>query len=386
MIVKNEERVLGRCLGSVVGRVDEIVIVDTGSTDRTREIARAYGAKVIDYTPEDHPEAFYFDDESTLAPPPYTNQLVFADHAGARNISFDAATSDYILWLDADDILVGADRLQEVVKDLGAWHCAYFRYNWCRDDAGQVIGFSFRERIIRRDSGMRWVDPCHAVLSPQPSPRRIDERIVVEQIREPRSDNVASGVSYRNYKILRRQYEESKHAPDSRTLFYLAQETTVIDEDASIELYEKYLVAGGWDEERHEARIRLGRLLEEKSPSRASAHYWAAMTERPGFPDGHFGAARLAYLRKDWFACVQLSESGFALGNPLRIMPYNPDEVLLVPYRFYVHALLGLGRFVDALAACETGLRSSPTDAKLLLEKAHCEKLIAERAADACSD
>jgi cellulose synthase/poly-beta-1,6-N-acetylglucosamine synthase-like glycosyltransferase len=49
MIVKNEEENLPRCLASVEGIFDEIIIVDTGSTDRTKEIAREFGAKVFDF-------------------------------------------------------------------------------------------------------------------------------------------------------------------------------------------------------------------------------------------------------------------------------------------------------------------------------------------------
>ena len=49
MIVKNEEKVLARCLDSLVSLVDEMVIVDTGSTDRTREIAAGYGARVYEF-------------------------------------------------------------------------------------------------------------------------------------------------------------------------------------------------------------------------------------------------------------------------------------------------------------------------------------------------
>ena len=49
MIVKNEEAVLGRCLESVGTAADEIIVVDTGSTDRTREIAKAHGARIYDF-------------------------------------------------------------------------------------------------------------------------------------------------------------------------------------------------------------------------------------------------------------------------------------------------------------------------------------------------
>ena len=84
MIVKDEQAVLGRCLDSVQGIVDEIIVVDTGSSDCTKEIAAAYG-KVQDFEWCD-------------------------DFSAARNFSFAQATLDYILWLDADDVIEPEDR------------------------------------------------------------------------------------------------------------------------------------------------------------------------------------------------------------------------------------------------------------------------------------
>ncbi|HEX2956814.1 MAG TPA: glycosyltransferase [Chitinispirillaceae bacterium] len=80
MIVKNEAAILGRCLKSIVAAADEIVVVDTGSTDDTIVIARSFGAKVIEE--------------------PWRNDFSFA-----RNISLQYATSSWILWLDADDVV-----------------------------------------------------------------------------------------------------------------------------------------------------------------------------------------------------------------------------------------------------------------------------------------
>ena len=80
MIVKNEEEVLSRCLDSVKAFTDEIVIVDTGSTDGTRKIAADYTDRVFSFTWID-------------------------DFAAARNYAFSQATGDYLLWLDADDFV-----------------------------------------------------------------------------------------------------------------------------------------------------------------------------------------------------------------------------------------------------------------------------------------
>jgi len=80
MIVKNEEKYLKECLSSVAGIADEIVIVDTGSTDKTLEIARQFNCRI-----------FSFD---------WIN-----DFSAARNYSLSKATGDWILYLDADERL-----------------------------------------------------------------------------------------------------------------------------------------------------------------------------------------------------------------------------------------------------------------------------------------
>ncbi|MDX6629049.1 MAG: hypothetical protein QOH00_1295 [Gaiellales bacterium] len=84
MIVKDEEEMLPRCLAAVKPAVDEIIVVDTGSSDRTVEIAESFGARVL------HHE--------------WTGS--FSD---ARNVSLEAATGDWILYLDADEVLVEED-------------------------------------------------------------------------------------------------------------------------------------------------------------------------------------------------------------------------------------------------------------------------------------
>lgn len=85
MITKNEEHNIGRCLRSIKGVVDEIIVVDTGSSDKTCQIAQDFGAKV---------QSFIWNDN-------------FSD---ARNASLDLATSDWILFLDADEELTKESR------------------------------------------------------------------------------------------------------------------------------------------------------------------------------------------------------------------------------------------------------------------------------------
>ncbi|CRI00295.1 family 2 glycosyl transferase [Streptococcus pneumoniae] len=89
MIVRDEEKTIARCLDSVEKIVDEIIVVDTGSIDRTKEIVEKYTSNIYDFQWID-------------------------DFAAARNFSFSKATQEYILWLDADDVLL--EDAQEALK------------------------------------------------------------------------------------------------------------------------------------------------------------------------------------------------------------------------------------------------------------------------------
>src|SRR3989344_3396846 len=90
MITKNEERYLEQCLNSVKDIIDEIIIVDTGSTDKTKEIAKKFNAKIIDFKWID-------------------------DFSAARNESLKHATKDWILVLDADEN-IGKESVAAVKK------------------------------------------------------------------------------------------------------------------------------------------------------------------------------------------------------------------------------------------------------------------------------
>lgn len=94
MIAKDEEAFIEDCLQSVQGLVDEIVLVDTGSTDRTVEIAQRYGAKVVHHPWRD-------------------------DFSDARNVSLQHATGDWVLWLDADERLdkASAEAIRNAIRD-----------------------------------------------------------------------------------------------------------------------------------------------------------------------------------------------------------------------------------------------------------------------------
>ncbi|QWV93636.1 glycosyltransferase [Geomonas oryzisoli] len=120
MIVKNEEHNLAAALDSVRGLADELVVVDTGSTDRTRDIARIFGARLFDF--------------------PWTGSF-----AEARNFSLARAAADWILVLDADEVLAHDDLAP--LADLAA--------------RGEKVAWSFTTRNYTDEIARRgWVANC----------------------------------------------------------------------------------------------------------------------------------------------------------------------------------------------------------------------------------
>ncbi|MGH4138614.1 tetratricopeptide repeat-containing glycosyltransferase family 2 protein [Clostridium sp.] len=142
MIVKNEEDVLGRCLECVKGIVDEIIIVDTGSTDNTKKIAHEYTDKIFDFKWID-------------------------DFSAARNYAFSKATMDYNLWLDADDVILEDDikKFKELKQSLTFdVDNVMMMYNVGFDGNGAVTLSYFRERLSKRINNAQWMEPVHECL------------------------------------------------------------------------------------------------------------------------------------------------------------------------------------------------------------------------------
>lgn len=363
MIVRNEEATLGRCLESVARHVDEVIIVDTGSTDSTKAIAARHGAKVIDCNPETHPQHFFMDDESTGAPPPYSREMTLGNFGAARNVAFEAATGDYVLWLDADDVLEGGEHLRTASAEMAARgvETVWMIYNYAQDDRGRTVCQLERERIIRKGSSS-WKNRIHEVLLPIQVEKSVRSSTMVVHHRRPIER--AAGVANRNFKVLLLQMKEDPN--DARTLFYFGNEARFLDQDKAIDAYERYIELSGWPEERAVARTYLGELYEQRGKvARAFTCYAAATVEFPQLPDSWFGLGRLAFHRKDWAECCRFNEEGFKKGNPGSVIMFNPLARTYAPYLNYNVALSSSGRVQEALEACGKGLEAVPEDPHL---------------------
>jgi GT2 family glycosyltransferase/predicted Zn-dependent protease len=144
MIVKNEEANLPACLESAADLVDEMIVVDTGSADRTKEVAARFGTRVYDFTWVD-------------------------SFAAARNESLRHATGDWAFWLDADDCLDADNRrrLRELFAGLRDENVAYVMKCLCLPDAQTGTATAVDHvRLFRKHPEVRWRYRVHEQILP----------------------------------------------------------------------------------------------------------------------------------------------------------------------------------------------------------------------------
>ena len=147
MIVKNEEKVLERCLLSLQGIWDELIIVDTGSSDRTKEIAARFTDQVYDFKWID-------------------------DFSAARNYAFSKAKCEYIYSADADEVLDAANKqrflqLKEAlipeVEIVQMWYVTPPEFNTTEN-----FDKEYRPKLYKRLREFTWIDPIHETVRTEP--------------------------------------------------------------------------------------------------------------------------------------------------------------------------------------------------------------------------
>ncbi len=231
MIVKDEEEFLPRCLNSVKDYVDEMIIVDTGSTDRTVEIAESFGAKVFI-----HPWEGSF--------------------SKARNYSLKYATCDWILYLDADEELSMGDapKLKEIVKDNNYTVISFVIKNKFKDSTQE--SYANMIRLFKNFNGIYYDGIVHNTIkysgkcleSPLSiihhgynlSGNKMEEKflrtttLLKEQIKTGPHNPIPHmylGISYLEAKMYDEAIEESK------TALKLAEERGCLTEDLFVSYY-----------------------------------------------------------------------------------------------------------------------------------------------------
>lgn len=210
MIVKNEEDTLRRCLESIKDLVDEIVIVDTGSTDKTKDIAKEYTENIYDF--------------------------VWVDNFSiARNFSFSKATMEYVMWLDADDVMLSGDRdkflklKNTLTEDIDV---VVMKYNLLSKENGEVACTFSRERLVKREKNFRWIDPVHECIKVAGKIIKSDIAITHKKEGLP---------TRRNLEIFEKYIREGNELSERNWFYYARELKNLRENERAKEYYIKFL-------------------------------------------------------------------------------------------------------------------------------------------------
>ncbi|GAA0177565.1 glycosyltransferase [Clostridium sediminicola] len=222
MIVKDEEKVIGRCLECIKDIVDEIVIVDTGSTDKTIDIVSKYNAKLYHFKWIDN----------------------FSE---ARNFAFDQATKDFIMWLDADDILLDEDiiKLKKMKEKLdSSIDAVSMKYIVGKDEYGNITLSYKRNRLVKRTRNFKWIGAVHEYIAV--CGKIIDSDINIIHKKSKNSFN-------RNIEIYKSMIENNKKFTTRDILYYANELYEHLDYERAIQYYKILLTKDAWVEDQIKA-------------------------------------------------------------------------------------------------------------------------------------
>lgn len=347
MIVKNEEAVLARCLDSVKDLVEEIIIVDTGSTDKTKEIAYRYTSKVYDFQ--------------------WVN-----DFSKARNYAFSKATKDYQMWLDADDIITeeNANKIKSLKSSLDPnVDIVTFKYYTHFDEHGTPTLTSTRGRLIKREKNYKWNDPVHEYINLSGNIFYANDIYVWHKKQADYTD--------RNLKIYQQMVKEGQKL-SPRGMYYFARELKDNQMYACASYYFKeFLESGlGWTEDNISACFNLSicyfKLNNDKKilPILLKSFEYDSPRAEITCQIGYYFKQQNDYKKaRDWFLLstkLQKTDTiGFVLNDYWDYIPYI--ELCVCYYK--------LGDIDKSILYNEKAAQIKPTSNAVIINRKFFEKL-----------
>jgi hypothetical protein len=358
LIARDEARFLAGCLESVRSAADEVVLVDTGSVDGTPEIARRFGCAVLHHMWGD-------------------------DFAAARNAGIAAATGDWILCIDADERLVGADALREVVEDAPPGTGAFLveREDVVRHvDTGRTERYPIGVvRLFRRHPRIRYVGAVHerpnetvraAGLRIESTPRiRLTHRV------SDRPDDELKAKQRRYLALLER--ELARDPADAWMRYYRAKTLWYLErhDEADAELLAVASDAGAPPGQRAAAfAMRAALALQLGRPAGALAQVDASLGEFPLQSIAHYLRGEAWFALGDWAAAAEAYARVRLSLDPAVVTDWIPGDLYLPPEtRAYKlgSCALAAGDAAAALAHFREGMRANAADAACWFGAAH---------------
>ncbi len=353
-IITREDPHLEACIASFRDHVEEVNVLITSEVDHESEnVCRKKSANWKKFT------ACNVDDK-------------IVDFSLARNESLAMATQPWVMWIDSDDIMVGAENLAAIVARSNEVDAHLFPYEYSYNEQGHVTCKHYRERLVS-NKNWHFVGPVHEVLLPNEGfrPNQIrSEEVTYKHQRQFITKPQESG---RNLRILKKYIEENPD--DARTMYYIGLEySNNGDRENAVKYLSKYIDVSGWDDERAMACFKL---IEIAGANYADALRWAfkSMEIKSDWFEPYYHVCKLFYYQQQWQKAVDFGKLALSKGPTETLLFVNEND------RYDIHSYLNVAlNHVDdlagALESCKAGLIGNPGNTDLLNNKALFEKAL----------
>jgi glycosyltransferase involved in cell wall biosynthesis len=337
VVTRDHAATIGRALESAASFCDEMIVLDVGSRDATIDIARSHGVVLHQTKWND-------------------------DYAAARNESFAHCTGDWIMWLNADDVVPETS--------LGAFHAIkavlaermpqadviVAPYQWRLDESGTPVVTFQRERLVRRAAGLQWEGRVQERLRIPGDRFGTTGDLIVQRLPDPA--RLKRDVDH-EIEVLEELVTAGDNSP--RVLFGYAN--GLYDQGRygeAVETYGRYLAVDPHGADRYWAQIFLAEcfiVLEDEEAARDVA--LGAVGEDGSRAEGYMVLGRLAFAEEAWEEAVPMLMAATAATKPqfglLRESDYSwgPWDYLAVCYD-------KLGQLNNAIATALRGLVGNP--------------------------
>lgn len=328
-----EAELLDRCLEIVFPFVKDIQITITGENKKCEEVCKKYGANISHFE--------------------WVN-----DFAKARNFNFSQAKGEYILWLDADDILRGGEHLKKAVKLMKEQKvdCGVMNYLYAFNESGECTTKHLKTRIVKNDGCVEWAGRVHEDFKEN---RNIEAYFIKEiEVLHIRDDAHIKESANRNLDIAQ---DALKDAPDDpRSHYLMAQAYMGLGDDKAADWFKSFLKISHSDEEKYLVLLAVGDMLKEKK------YYHEAIDLRPVYPNAYFSLGYEARKERRFEQALNFLEIGLQLPKPdMTMIVHNPRDYDYNPLMVMMDIYLETGEYQKAMKVFEELKKMFPEDKNL---------------------
>ena len=342
LIVKNVEQTIKQCIDSFAEDVDQIIVVGAGeSTDKTPEILSELQEQYK------HLELYDFE--------------WIDDFSAARNFSFSKLTTDFLLWVDGDDVVYQAENLKRLANEaqpnVGA---IWFPYHYAIDEFGSPTTIYERERLLRASCGWVWKSRLHETVSPlSPCQHvRTDEVIILH------NHKAGADRGERNFRILNLMMQEDPN--DKRVWLYMGHQHFACQNWMdSAQWYLKFgSDKGAIPIERYQALCYCSKAMREMKDTQAIEVALMALEIYPQYKDAYLELAHCYLVFGDIDKAIHyamMSDVKELIQEPPHIIFINPLEYTFNKYALLSECYLKKGDFQTSLHYLNLAREIRPT-------------------------